>query len=307
MTATSEPVSSVPPGSAPASQRGSQGELVVVTGMTGAGRSTAAKELEDLGYFVVDNLPPTLVPDVVGMVEEVHGPEQSIAVVVDVRSGSFFDSLREVLLERVGGRRTTLLFLEADDDVLVRRQEAARRPHPLQAGGRLLDGLARERSVIAELRGQADLVIDTSNLNVHQLTAQIARRFGTEKKLRLQVTVVSFGFKYGIPVDSDYVADMRFLPNPHWVPELRPHTGKEAPVSDYVMSQPGAGPFLDRFVPLLVDVGGGFLREGKRFMTVAMGCTGGKHRSVAMAEEVAAQLRTHGLDAKTAHRDLGRE
>ena len=297
MTATSEPV-------APQAQHG---ELVVVTGMTGAGRSTAAKELEDLGFFVVDNLPPTLVPDVVAMVEEVHGPQQSLAVVVDVRSGSFFDSLREVLLERVGERRTTLLFLEADDDVLVRRQEAVRRPHPLQDGGRLLDGLARERAVIAELRGQADLVIDTSNLNVHQLTAQIARRFGTEKRLRLQVTVVSFGFKYGIPVDSDYVADMRFLPNPHWVPELRPHTGREEPVSDYVLSQPGAAQFLDRFVPLLVDVGGGYLREGKRFMTVAMGCTGGKHRSVAMSEEVAARLRAEGLDAKAAHRDLGRE
>jgi UPF0042 nucleotide-binding protein len=301
MTATSQPQADPP------SSPGRRGELVVVTGMTGAGRSTAAKELEDLGFFVVDNLPPTLVPDVVAMVEEVHGTEQSIAVVVDVRSGSFFDSLREVLASRVGERRTTLLFLEADDDVLVRRQEAVRRPHPLQSGGRLLDGLARERVVIAELRGQADLVIDTSNLNVHQLTDQIARRFGSEKKLRLQVTTVSFGFKYGIPVDSDYVADMRFLPNPHWVPELRPHTGKDAPVAEYVMAQPGAAEFLERYVPLLVDVGRGYLREGKRFMTVALGCTGGKHRSVAMAEEVASRLRAHGLDARAAHRDLGRE
>ena len=298
MTATSQPATTSP---------ARQGELVVVTGMTGAGRSTASKELEDLGFFVVDNLPPTLVPDVVAMVEGVHGPGQSIAVVVDVRSGSFFDSLRQVLVEKIGQRRTTLLFLEADDDVLVRRQEAVRRPHPLQGQGRLLDGLSREREVVAELRGQADLVIDTSNLNVHQLTDQIARRFGSEKKLRLQVTVVSFGFKYGIPVDSDYVADMRFLPNPHWVPELRPHTGREAPVSDYVMSQPGAATFLERYVPLLAEVGGGYLREGKRFMTVALGCTGGKHRSVAMAEEVAARLRAQGLDARPAHRDLGRE
>ena len=283
------------------------GELVVVTGMTGAGRSTAAKELEDLGYFVVDNLPPALVQQVVEMVDESHGRQQSIAVVVDIRSGSFFESLREVVSTGVARRRTTLLFLEADDDVLVRRQEAARRPHPLQAGGRLLDGLARERRVMADIRGDADLIIDTSNLNVHQLTAQIGRRFGTEEHLALRVTVVSFGFKYGIPVDADYVADMRFLPNPHWVPELRPHTGREAVVADYVKSQAGAAEFLERFVPLIVDVGQGYLREGKRFMTVAVGCTGGKHRSVAMSEEIAARLLQHGLDARAAHRDLGRE
>jgi UPF0042 nucleotide-binding protein len=282
-------------------------DLVVVTGMTGAGRSTAAKELEDLGFFVVDNLPPALVEDVVRMVDESHGSQQPIAVVVDVRSGSFFDSLREVLVEGVRHRRTTLLYLEADDDVLVRRQEAARRPHPLQAGGRLLDGLAQERKVMADLRGDADLVIDTTSLNVHELTAQIARAFGTEERLGLKVNVVSFGFKYGIPVDADYVADMRFLPNPHWVPELRPQTGVDVAVSDYVMSQPGAADFLERFVPLVADVGTGYLREGKRFMTIALGCTGGKHRSVAMAEEVVRQLFDRGLDARSTHRDLGRE
>jgi UPF0042 nucleotide-binding protein len=228
-------------------------------------------------------------------------------VVVDVRSGSFFGSLREVVARGVTARRTTVVFLEANDDVLVRRQEAARRPHPLQGAGRLLDGLARERAVIADLRGDADLVIDTSNLNVHQLAATIARSFGTEERLALQVTVVSFGFKYGIPVDADFVADMRFLPNPFWVPELRPHTGRDPAVADYVMSQPGARPFLDRFVPLIVDVGEGYLHEGKRFMTVAVGCTGGKHRSVATSEEIAQRLRAHGLDAQATHRDLGRE
>ncbi len=283
------------------------GQLVVVTGMTGAGRSTAAKELEDLGYFVVDNLPPALVEDVVRMVDESHGAGQSIAVVVDVRSGSFFDSLREVVAQGVTGRRTTLLYLEANDDTLVRRQEAARRPHPLQAGGRLLDGLAQERRVMADLRGDADLVIDTSDLNVHQLTAQIGRSFGSEEQLALKVTVVSFGFKYGIPVDADYVADMRFLPNPHWIPELRHKTGRERGVADYVQSQPGAAQFLKRFVPLVADVGTGYLREGKRFMTIAIGCTGGKHRSVAMAEEITRRLIGHGVDARAAHRDLGRE
>ena len=284
-----------------------QGELVVVTGMTGAGRSTAAKELEDLGYFVVDNLPPALVPDVVRMVDDTHGSKQSIAVVVDIRSGSFFEALREVLAAGFAGRRTTLLFLEAADDVLVRRQEAARRPHPLQGSGRLLDGLRRERQVIASLRGEAHLVVDTSNLNVHQLTAEIARHFGTEQTTALAVTVVSFGFKYGIPVDADYLADMRFLPNPHWVPELRPYTGQDRAVSDYVQSQDGAQEFLERFVPLLVDVGEGYLREGKRFMTVAVGCTGGKHRSVAMSEEIALRLRTRGVETRATHRDLGRE
>jgi UPF0042 nucleotide-binding protein len=283
------------------------GDLVVVTGMTGAGRSTAAKELEDLGFFVVDNLPPALVEDVVRMVDESHGSEQAIAVVVDVRSGSFFDSLREVVVDGVRHRRTTLLYLEANDDVLVRRQEAARRPHPLQAGGRLLDGLAEERKVIADLRGDADLIIDTTGLNVHELTAQVARAFGTEERLGLKVNVVSFGFKYGIPVDADYVADMRFLPNPHWVPELRPQTGCDIAVSDYVMSQPGATDFLERFVPLVADVGTGYLREGKRFMTIALGCTGGKHRSVAMAEEVVRRLFDRGLDARATHPDLGRE
>ncbi len=286
---------------------GRPGELVVVSGMTGAGRSTAAKELEDLGFFVVDNLPPTLVPDVVHLVDSTHGADQPIAVVVDVRSGSFFDSLREVVAKGVEGRRTTLVFLEANDDVLVRRQEAARRPHPLQAGGRLLDGLSRERDVIADLRGDADLVIDTTNLNVHQLTAQIARSFGSAEATALKVTVVSFGFKYGIPVDADYVADMRFLPNPFWVPELRPLTGQDAAVSEYVRSQDGAAEFLERYVPLLVDVGRGYLREGKRFMTVAVGCTGGKHRSVAMSEEIARRLLDRGLDARAKHRDLGRE
>ena len=283
------------------------GRLVIVTGMTGAGRSTAAKELEDLGFFVVDNLPPALVADVVRMVDDSHGHGQDIAVVVDVRSGSFFGSLREVFATGVQGRTPTLVFLEADDDVLVRRQEAARRPHPLQAGGRLLDGLTRERAVIADLRGDADLVIDTSNLNVHQLTARIARSFGSEDRLALNVTVVSFGFKYGIPVDADYVADMRFLPNPYWVPELRPMTGRDAPVSDYVMSQRGAAAFLERYVPLVHDVGQGYLREGKRFMTIAIGCTGGKHRSVAMTEEITRRLIALGMDARATHRDLGRE
>ncbi len=275
--------------------------------MTGAGRSTAAKELEDLGFYVVDNLPPQLVPDVVQLVDESAGCCQPIAVVVDVRSGSFFAGLQEVLAHGTTGRRTTLVFLEATDDVLVRRQEAVRRPHPLQDGGRLLDGLRRERMVLADLRSEADLVIDTTNLNVHQLTDKMAEAFGTEHTTSMKATVVSFGFKYGIPVDADLVADMRFLPNPHWVPELRPLTGRDRRVADYVKSRPEAQEFLEEYVDLIDTVVQGYLREGKRFMTVAIGCTGGKHRSVAMTEEIAARLRDIGLDARAVHRDLGRE
>jgi len=287
---------------------GEPGELVVVTGMTGAGRSTAAKELEDLGFFVVDNLPPSVLPDVVGLVDESRGVEQPVAAVVDVRSGSFFDSLQTYLARGATSRRATLLFLDASDEVLVRRQEAARRPHPLQGDGRLLDGLERERKVMGDLRATADLVIDTSALNVHQLADRIAESFGTPEVTRLKVTVISFGFKYGIPVDADYVADMRFLPNPHWIPELRAGNGRDNPeVADYVYSRPGAQEFLDGYVPMLAGVTKGYLREGKRFMRVAIGCTGGKHRSVAMAEEIARRLRDRGLEARALHRDLGRE
>jgi len=284
------------------------GELVVVTGMTGAGRSTAAKELEDLGFYVVDNLPPTLLPDVVRLVDDTRGPAQRIAVVVDVRSGSFFDDLHHIVATGVRGRLVTLVFLDATDEVLVRRQEAVRRPHPLQGSGRLLDGLQREREVLGDLRSEADLVIDTTALNVHQLTGRIREEFGTPETNRLKVAVISFGFKYGIPVDADFVADMRFLPNPHWVPELRPGNGRDNPeVAEYVYSRPGAQEFLDGYLAVLAGVAEGYLREGKRFMRVAVGCTGGKHRSVAMAEEISRRLAAIGHDARATHRDLGRE
>ena len=288
-------------------QAASTGEVVVVTGMTGAGRSTAAKELEDLGFYVVDNLPPTLLPEVVRLVDESAGPEQPIAVVVDVRSGTFFSGLKVQLAHGFSGRDTTLLYLDADDEMLVRRQEAVRRPHPLQGTGRLLDGLQREREVMGDVRAEADLVIDTSELNVHQLTDRIAAAFGTSETTRLRVSVISFGFKYGIPIDADYLADMRFLPNPYWIPALRHHNGLEQGVSDYVLSQAGAEEFLDAYLPVLRTVAEGYLREGKRFMRIAVGCTGGKHRSVAMSQEIASRLTADGFLARTLHRDLGRE
>src|SRR3954451_19668438 len=284
------------------------GELVVVTGMTGAGRSTAAKELEDLGYYVIDNLPPGLLKDVIRLVDESKGPNQPVALVIDVRSGAFFESLAANLAHQSAtGRHATLVFLEASDEVLVRRQEAARRPHPLQGDGRLLDGLQREREVLAGLRGDADHVIDTSALNVHQLTDRIATEFGTPATVRLKVSVVSFGFKYGIPVDADFVADMRFLPNPHWIPDLRSHTGLEREVADYVLEQDGATEFVERWVELIAGVADGYLAQGKRFAQVAVGCTGGKHRSVTVTEEVVSRLKQLGLEARAYHRDLGRE
>ena len=286
---------------------GEQGELVIVTGMTGAGRSTAAKELEDLGYFVVDNLPPDLVGEVARRVDERFGRVQPIAAVVDVRAGSFFGALREELARGVPGRRTTLLFLEADDDILIRRQDAARRPHPLQGSGRLLEGVLREREVLQPLRGDAQLVIDTTRLNPSQLKERVAQAFGSAETTRLQVTVLSFGFKYGVPVDADLLADMRFLPNPFWIDELRPLTGQDEAVSSYVMAQEGAKEFLDRFLALIETVTRGYIGEGKRFVTVAIGCTGGKHRSVAMAEEIASRVAALGFDARAVHRDLGRE
>jgi len=283
-------------------------ELVLVTGMTGAGRSTAAKALEDLGWFVVDNLPPQLLSSVVHLVGGADDEETRLAVVVDARSRWFFTELTGALDRlRESGIRPSVLFLEASDDVLVRRQEAARRPHPLQHGGRLLDGIAEEREVLATLRGDADVLIDTTSINVHQLGAKIATAFGDPSSRTLRATIVSFGFKYGIPVDADMVADMRFLPNPHWVPELRPLTGLDEAVRAYVREHPDAVAFLDSYEQLLETLTGGFVREGKRFVTIAIGCTGGKHRSVAMSEALGERLRSHGVATLVMHRDLGRE
>lgn len=283
-------------------------EVVVVSGLSGAGRSTAAKCLEDLGYYVVDNLPPTLIAAMVDLGSHTSGEVTRIAVVVDVRSRAFSADLRSVIGELdERGYRPRVLFLEATDDVLVRRFENNRRAHPLQAGGRLVDGIAAERELLADLHAVADLVVDTSRLSVHDLRRQLEVEFGGDALPALRATVLSFGFKYGLPLDADLVADVRFLPNPHWIPELRPHTGQDEDVRDYVMSQEGAGRFLDVYTELLRLVGAGYQREGKRYLTLAIGCTGGKHRSVAMAEEIAKRLAGDGVQTMVAHRDIGRE
>ena len=261
-------------------------ELVVVTGLSGAGRSTAAKCLEDLGWFVVDNLPPSLLPPMVDLGSRSQGAVSKIAVVVDVRSRAFSFDLRTGLEEIARqGVHPRVLFLEAADDVLVRRFDSVRRPHPMQGDETLVDGIARERALLGDLRGSADMVLDTSDLNVYGLRSKVVSAFGMLKQSDgLQLTLLSFGFKYGLPVDADSVADVRFLPNPHWVPELRPQSGKDPLVRDYVLGQPSAAAFLDHYEELLRLVSAGYVREGKHYALAAIGCTGGKHRSVAMAE-----------------------
>jgi UPF0042 nucleotide-binding protein len=281
--------------------------FVLVTGMTGAGRGTAAKGLEKLGYYVIDNLPADLLESAIDAIER-SGEVTRLAIVVDSRSGSFFGGLNSALQRlRERGTDPRVLYLEASDDVLVRRQEAARRPHPLSREGRLIDGFARERELLRRIRGRADIVIDTSNLNVHQLGQRIQATFEDPESEGLRVTVVSFGFKYGLPIDADMVADMRFLPNPYWVDELRPMSGLDEPVRDYVRNQPRSTEFLDRYEALLALLTDGFVHEDKSFLTVAIGCTGGRHRSVTMSEALAERLRARGVRTQVVHRDLGRE
>jgi len=302
-------------------------QMVVLTGLSGAGRSTAAKCLEDLGWFVVDNLPPGLLDTMVELGSRSGGAISKIAAVVDVRSRGFTSDLHGALaaLERRGST-VQVLFLEASDDELVRRFENVRRPHPLQGDGRLVDGIAAERDLLRDVRGEADLVLDTTRLNVHELRAKVIAAFADVNEPGLRTNVVSFGYKYGLPVDADLVVDCRFLPNPHWVPELRPLSGRDAAVRDYVLGQTGAHEFLDGYSDLLRLLVEGYRREGKRYLTLAVGCTGGKHRSVAIAEELAARLRAFGrpqdtggtssgvgvnaaesIEVQVTHRDLGRE
>jgi UPF0042 nucleotide-binding protein len=366
----------------------SETDLVVVTGVSGGGRSTVARALENVGFYVVDNLPQALLLDMAELAYEAGDTARHTAMVLDVRSRAFaFDHHPDDRAEAAGyhpddraeaashrpddraeasgprpddrgeaagqrpadggedqaaendpasedmgdrdpvnkdrgkiadlggairalkrrGFHPRVVFLDADDEVLIRRFEGVRRSHPLQGNGRLADGIAAERELLAEAREQADVLIDTSHLNVNQLRARIEELFGGEDARRLRVTVLSFGFKYGLPPDSDFVLDARFLPNPYWVPELREHTGREAAVSRYVLGQRGAATFVETYARLINATAPGFEREGKRYLTVAVGCTGGKHRSVAIAEELARRLRGARLAAHAQHRDLGRE
>jgi UPF0042 nucleotide-binding protein len=290
--------------------------VLVVTGMSGAGRSTAANALEDLGWFVVDNMPPSLLPRMVELARQsrsdatsdVTAPGLRIAAVADVRGGEFFGDIQAALQAvEAFGIEPRLVFLEADDETLVRRFEASRRPHPLQGEGRLVDGIAAERALLASLRESADLLVDTSPLNVHQLRTRIETALGHGGARPVQITVMSFGFKYGLPVDADFVADCRFLPNPYWVPELRPLTGEHSEVAQYVLGQPDAAPFLAAYETALRVALEGYRTENKRYATVALGCTGGKHRSVALAAELGRRIASESVSIRVVHRDLGRE
>ena len=282
-------------------------EVVVVTGLSGAGKITAGRVLEDLGFYVVDNLPPALLLPMVEL--GARGDIRPFAAVVDVRSRAFSSDLKEALgVLADAGHRPRLVYVHARDEVLIRRYESNRREHPLQGDGRLIDGITEERNLLTGIAGEADLWVDTSDTNVHQLRATLEGAFAREGRTPpLTATVLSFGFKYGLPLDADLVVDARFLPNPHWVPELRAKSGKDPEVREYVLGQADAEEFLDRYTDVLRLLIPGYRREGKRFLTLAVGCTGGKHRSVAIAEEFARRLSAEGIAATARHRDLGRE
>lgn len=283
-------------------------QIVIVTGMSGAGRSTASKAFEDIDWFVVDNLPPQMIGPLIDVAGKARESLPKVAVAVDIRGGRLLEQFSSLLEQLREHHDVQVLFLDATDETLVRRYEQSRRPHPLQGRGTILDGIERERVRLREIREHADIVYDTSELNVHQLVQRIIKHFGEPEQHRVTVTVMSFGFKYGLPPDADMVFDMRFLPNPFWVPELKMFTGRDKQVSDYVLEQPGAEEFLGRLDTLLDPVLRGYERENKRHVTVAVGCTGGKHRSVAMTEQIAARLRGRGdIDVSVRHRDLGRE
>ncbi|PRI12029.1 RNase adapter RapZ [Leucobacter massiliensis] len=286
-----------------------QQEILIVTGMSGAGRSTVANTLEDLGWYVVDNLPLSMLKTLADMADRSGGALPRIVAVVDVRGRDLFGEIQDTVSQLRETATVRIVFLDATDEILVRRYESVRRPHPLQAeAGSLLEGIRLERERLQELRASSDVVIDTSRYNVHDLSTATRELFSDDNTPGLQLSVVSFGFKYGAPTDVDLMVDMRFLPNPFWIPELRPLTGVDPEVKEYVLGRDGAAEFLEHYVAALTPVLAGFQRENKRHASLAVGCTGGKHRSVATARELADRLAgLPGVSVTLRHRDLGRE
>jgi UPF0042 nucleotide-binding protein len=287
-----------------ARRRQRRGDFVVITGLSGAGRSQAANVLEDLGWFVIDNLPAALIDKVADLAGQTGSSIDRVALVAGARN---VDDLAAGLAHlRSSAERVRVVFLEAADDVLVRRFEDTRRRHPFEDENGIVEAIRRERQALDPLKGEADVVVDTSDLNVHQLRERVESLFGDSDHAGLQTAVVSFGYKHGLPLDVDLVLDCRFLPNPHWVEELRPHTGREPQVKDYVMRFPETAEFLERLDSLLELLLPAYVAEGKSYLTIAMGCTGGHHRSVVMAEEVARLLRDRGFEPRVTHRDIDR-
>jgi RNase adapter protein RapZ len=283
-------------------------EMVIITGMSGAGRSTAAKSLEDLDWFVADNLPPAMLVTMLDLARRARAEVPRVAAVVDIRSRAFSTDLKSAITELDAiGAHPFVVFLEASDETLVRRFDNVRRPHPLQENGRVIDGITAERYQLESIRAEADLILDTSAMNIHELRSRVREAFGNESDTAVRVIVLSFGFKYGLPVDADMVADCRFLPNPHWIPELAAQNGRDQAVRDYVLRQPGSEEFIRSYLDVLQITLNGYERSGKHFMTVALGCTGGKHRSVVIAEELASRLAGPWPGVQVSHRDLGRE
>ena len=284
-------------------------ELLIVTGMSGAGRSTVGKALEDLDWYVVDNLPPQLIRPMAELFSQTDRELPKLAVVVDARGGELFEDLSAHIASLLESNvDAQILFLEANDATLVKRFEQVRRPHPLQGDGTISEGIATERKTLLPLREQADVVIDSSDMNVYELAAKISEKFSTAETRKLNLLIQSFGFKYGAPSDADLIADMRFLPNPYWDERLRPYTGEDSQVADYVLSQDGAEEFITNYIAALQPVIRGYLKENRKHASIALGCTGGKHRSVSTAIEIARRMATNPeITVRVKHRDLGKE